>query len=65
VRDLVGARHLALGSDFDGAVTTAFDTTALAAIVDGLLAAGFGEDEIRGVMGENALRVLAQTLPPG
>jgi microsomal dipeptidase-like Zn-dependent dipeptidase len=65
VRDLVGARHLALGSDFDGAVTTAFDTTALAAIVDGLLAAGFGEDEIRGVMGENALRVLAETLPPG
>jgi membrane dipeptidase len=63
VRGLVGARHLALGSDFDGAVSTAFDTTALAAIVDGLLAAGLGEDEIRGVMGENALRVLEQTLP--
>jgi microsomal dipeptidase-like Zn-dependent dipeptidase len=63
VRDLVGAEHLALGSDFDGAVTTAFDTTRLAAIVDGLLADGFGEDEIRGVMGENALRVLGRTLP--
>jgi membrane dipeptidase len=63
VKDLVGAEHLALGSDFDGAVTTAFDTTALASIVDGLLADGFSEDEIRGVMGENALRVLAQTLP--
>ena len=63
VKDLVGAQHVALGSDFDGAVTTAFDTTALAAIVDGLLADGWSEDEIRGVMGENALRVLAQTLP--
>jgi microsomal dipeptidase-like Zn-dependent dipeptidase len=63
VKRLVGARHLALGSDFDGAVTTSFDTTRLAAIVDGLLAAGFREDEIRGVMGENALRVLARTLP--
>jgi membrane dipeptidase len=63
VRGLVGARHLALGSDFDGAVSTAFDTTALAAIVDGLLAGGFSEEEIRGVMGENALRVLDETLP--
>jgi microsomal dipeptidase-like Zn-dependent dipeptidase len=63
VKDLVGAQHLALGSDFDGAVTTAFDTTALAAIVDGLLTDGWSEDEIRGVMGENALRVLGETLP--
>ena len=65
VRELVGADHLALGSDFDGAVTTAFDTTALASIVDGLLADGWSEAEIRGVMGENALRVLAETLPAG
>jgi microsomal dipeptidase-like Zn-dependent dipeptidase len=65
VKDLVGAEHLALGSDFDGAVTTAFDTTALAAIVDGLLKGGFRDDEIRGVMGENALRVLGETLPGG
>jgi microsomal dipeptidase-like Zn-dependent dipeptidase len=63
VKGLVGAEHLALGSDFDGAVTTAFDTTALAAIVDGLLADGWSEAEIRRVMGENALRVLGETLP--
>jgi microsomal dipeptidase-like Zn-dependent dipeptidase len=63
VKDVVGARHLALGSDFDGAVTTAFDTTALASLVDGLLAAGWSEEEIRGAMGENALRVLGETLP--
>jgi microsomal dipeptidase-like Zn-dependent dipeptidase len=63
VKDLAGAEHVALGSDFDGAVTTAFDTTRLAAIVDGLLADGWREDQIRAAMGENALRVLAQTLP--
>jgi microsomal dipeptidase-like Zn-dependent dipeptidase len=63
VKDLAGAEHVALGSDFDGAVATAFDTTALAAIVDGLLADGWSEDEIRLAMGENALRVLGQTLP--
>lgn len=65
VRDLVGAEHVALGSDFDGAVTTAFDTTRLATIVDGLLADGWREDEIRAAMGENALRVLERTLPGG
>jgi microsomal dipeptidase-like Zn-dependent dipeptidase len=65
VKDLVGARHVALGSDFDGAVTTSFDTTGLAAIVDGLLADGWREDEIRAAMGENALRVLGETLPGG
>jgi microsomal dipeptidase-like Zn-dependent dipeptidase len=63
VKDLVGAAHVALGSDFDGAVATAFDTTALAAIVEGLRADGWSEDEIRGAMGENALRVLGETLP--
>ncbi len=65
VRDLVGAEHLALGSDFDGSVTTSFDTTGLARIVDALLETGFSEAEIRGVMGENALRVLLETLPEG
>jgi len=63
VRDLVGAEHLALGSDFDGAVATAFDTTRLAALVDGLLADGWSEDEIRAALGENALRVMGATLP--
>jgi microsomal dipeptidase-like Zn-dependent dipeptidase len=65
VKDLVGADHVALGSDFDGAVTTAFDTTRLAVIVDGLLGDGWREDEIRAAMGENALRVLERTLPAG
>ncbi len=63
VRDLVGSAHVALGSDFDGAVATAFDTTGLALIVDALFAEGFTDDEIRLAFGENALRALLATLP--
>lgn len=62
-RDLAGVEHVALGSDFDGAVTTAFDATGLVSIVDALQAEGMPDDEIRLVMGENALRVLSRTLP--
>jgi membrane dipeptidase len=61
--NLVGARHVALGSDFDGAVTTPFDATGLAQLTDALLAEGFDETEIESIMGGNVLRVLAETLP--
>ena len=60
---VVGAEHVALGSDFDGAVPVPFDTTGLALIVDALLAEGMGEGDIRLVMGESALRVFNETLP--
>ncbi|HSA58861.1 MAG TPA: dipeptidase [bacterium] len=62
VRSLVGSRHLALGSDFDGAVVPVRgleDASHLPAITQMLLEAAWREDEIRGVLGENALRVLA------
>jgi microsomal dipeptidase-like Zn-dependent dipeptidase len=62
--DLIGIEHVALGSDFDGAVATAFDTTGVAQVTDALLAQGFSEDQIRLVMGGNVLRLLTQTLPP-
>lgn len=61
--DLVGVEHVALGSDFDGAVPVPFDTTGLALVVEALLDAGFGEPDIRRIMGENAARVLEGTLP--
>lgn len=54
---------MALGSDFDGAVTTPFDTSGLVQITDALLKAGFTEDQIRLIMGGNVVRVLRQTLP--
>ncbi|HWT03189.1 MAG TPA: dipeptidase [Pyrinomonadaceae bacterium] len=61
--DLVGVEHVGLGSDFDGAVTTPFDTTGLAQITDALIEQGFSEEEIRMVMGGNAVRLLMQSLP--
>jgi microsomal dipeptidase-like Zn-dependent dipeptidase len=64
VRDLVGIEHAALGSDFDGAVTTRFDTSGVAQITQALVDIGLNEAEIRQVMGGNALRVLRQGLVP-
>jgi len=61
--NLAGVEHVALGSDFDGAVTEPFDTTGLVQITDALIAEGFGDDEIRLIMGGNVLRLLSQTLP--
>ncbi|HYC07324.1 MAG TPA: membrane dipeptidase [Candidatus Binatia bacterium] len=60
---VVGFRHVALGSDFDGAVSAPFDASGLAHLTDGLLEAGFSESTIRAVMGENALRFLGELLP--
>lgn len=61
--DLVGVEHVALGSDFDGAVPVPFDTTGLVQVVDALFGQGMQEDEIRLVMGENAARVFDETFP--
>jgi microsomal dipeptidase-like Zn-dependent dipeptidase len=61
--EVVGADHVALGSDFDGAVPVPFDTTGLPLIVDALLEQGMNERDIRLVMGENALRVFREALP--
>jgi microsomal dipeptidase-like Zn-dependent dipeptidase len=61
--DLVGHRHVALGSDFDGAVAVPFDASGLALLVDALLDEGFTHEEIANVMGHNAVRVLSANLP--
>jgi membrane dipeptidase len=61
--NLAGVEHVALGSDFDGAVTEPFDTTGLVQITDALIAEGFGDDEIKLIMGGNVLRLMSQTLP--
>lgn len=64
VRDLVGIEHVALGSDFDGSVTTRFDASQLVQVTQALLDAGFTHDEIRSVMGGNALRVIGAGIVP-
>ncbi len=58
----VGEDHVSLGSDFDGSVATAFDTSELPALTDALLRAGVSEAQIRKVMGGNMLRVLRARL---
>lgn len=61
--DLLGVEHISLGSDFDGAVTTAFDAAELAVLTHEMLKAGYSADDIRAVMGGNMVRFLQQHLP--
>ncbi|OYT73814.1 MAG: peptidase M19 [Chloracidobacterium sp. CP2_5A] len=61
--DVAGVAHVALGSDYDGAVSVPFDTAHLAEITDALLEEGFSEDEIALIMGGNVQRVLLAALP--
>ncbi len=61
--NLVGEDAIALGSDYDGSVTTGFDTSKLSLITAELLKLGLTETQIRKVMGENMQRFLALNLP--
>ena len=61
--NIVGVDHVALGSDFDGGVTTPFDSSGWALLTDALLQEGFSEEDIRKIMGENVVRVLLEVWP--
>jgi membrane dipeptidase len=61
--NVAGIEHIGLGSDFDGAVTTPFDTTGLAQITAALLEEGFSESDIEKIMGGNIIRLLQENLP--
>jgi len=58
---IAGADHVGVGSDFDGAFMPAGleDASKYAAITEGLLRRGYSEPDIRKILGENTLRVLA------
>lgn len=60
---VMGVEHVALGSDFDGATQTPWDTSALALITEGLLQSGMPATDIARVMGGNALTLLQRSLP--
>jgi len=59
---LVGAEHVGLGSDFDGAnMPFGMESAAdLPKITDALLKKGYSEADIRKILGENTLRVMEQ-----
>ena len=59
---LVGADHVGLGSDFDGANMPygMEDASDLPKITDALLKKGYSESDIRKILGENTLRVMEQ-----
>jgi membrane dipeptidase len=61
--NLVGVEHVALGSDFDGAVTEPFDATGVVEITQALLDEGFSDEEVALIMGGNVRRLLSETLP--
>jgi len=61
---LLGPRAVALGSDFDGAVTTSLDSSELVALTAALQARGMDEQTIAAVMGGNQVRFLREHLPP-
>lgn len=60
---IVGIDHVALGSDFDGAVTAPFDASGWPLVTEALLKEGFSEQDIRKIMGENVVRMLKEDLP--
>lgn len=61
--NIVGVKHVALGSDFDGSVKTPFDGSGMALLTEALLAENFSELEIEQIMGGNVLRLLTENLP--
>ena len=61
---VVGGEHVALGSDFDGAVPTPFDVSGLGLLTQALLAEGLDEATIAAVMGGSAIELLRRCLPP-
>ncbi len=64
VRDLVGIDHVGLGSDFDGAVTTGFDSSQVIEVTQALVDAGFTPADVAKVMGGNVLRVIRAGIAP-
>ena len=59
---LVGAEHVGLGSDFDGA-NMPFgmeDASKLPKITEALLRKGYSEGDVKKILGENTLRVMSE-----
>jgi len=59
---VVGADHVGLGSDFDGANMPygMEDATQIPKITEALLQKGYSESDVRKILGENTLRLMAE-----
>jgi membrane dipeptidase len=59
---LVGAEHVGLGSDFDGATMPdgMEDCSKLPRITEALMRKGYSDDDLRKILGGNILRVMEQ-----
>ena len=63
VSDRVGVEHVALGSDFDGAVSVPFDVANMDRMTLALREAGFDDSDIEKIMGANVITLLLRLLP--
>ena len=63
VANRIGVDKVALGSDFDGAITASYDITGFPAIVNALLNEGFSRNETGQMMGGNIRDFLLKNLP--
>jgi microsomal dipeptidase-like Zn-dependent dipeptidase len=61
--DIAGVDHVALGSDFDGAVTTGFDSSKIIYLTQSLIEEGFTDQEIEKIMGKNQIDFFMKNLP--
>ena len=59
VADRIGVKHVALGSDFDGAILALRDASGFPRLLDALADAGFSADELAAIARKNWRRVLA------
>jgi microsomal dipeptidase-like Zn-dependent dipeptidase len=61
--DLLGADHVAIGSDFDGCTRPPFDASGMPLLTGALLDEGLFPADIAKIMGGNMIRLLRETLP--
>ncbi len=61
--DLIGIKHIAMGTDFDGAIPAAFDVTGFPLIVDELMKLQFSDAGISAIMGGNIRDFMLKNLP--
>jgi len=62
VAEVAGIETVGLGTDFDGGGTLLHDVSELPLLVEGLLARGLSDEEVRAILGGNLLRVLTAAI---